>query len=187
MAFNKHRFTATPQQDSEGFTDYQAVCVGCGPTEPCWRSGHCERYDSPLRFLEPSVIVPPLRPAEDVLTVDVGAMIEAHEAARESNALVLEDGREMPYCEQCQCWHFPSAGHTADISRRAIEDRMDERARHEAWVLGQQAKGDKLRAADLPVVELPNPTGWNEPGMQPIADYGWADLEATAVRNGRAE
>lgn len=169
--FNKHKFTANPQQDSEGFTDYQAVCVGCGPNEPCWRSGHCERYDSPLRFIEPVV-----------LTVDVAAMVEAHEAARESNTLHLEDGRSMPYCAQCKCWHFPSAGHAADIEVHAHELHTAHIAELDAW-LRRGRSVDVATAPGLPIVELPNPAGWNEPGMQTIADYGWAELEERALLN----
>lgn len=200
--FNKHRFVVNPQHDSEGFTNYQAPCVGCGPTEPCWRSGHCERYNSPLRFVEPVV-----------LTVDVAKMIEAHEAARESsalcisrdhncgapmcaegcfvlglhardrNTLALADGRDMPYCVQCGVWHFPEVGHVEDISRRAVEARMVERAVHEEWRQRQlQARTDNAAEDARVEAVLPNPAGWNEPGMQPIT---WA--ESDVVRNGRAE
>lgn len=54
---DKSKFTRDPQLDSEGFVDHSASCRGCGPAEPCPRSGHCERYNSPLRFAE----VGPLR------------------------------------------------------------------------------------------------------------------------------
>jgi hypothetical protein len=46
---DKSKFTRDPQLDSEGFTLPDARCHGCAPTEPCPRSGHCERYESPLR------------------------------------------------------------------------------------------------------------------------------------------
>lgn len=45
----KDKFTANPQQDAEGFTVQDAKCVGCAPADMCPRSGHCERYMSPLR------------------------------------------------------------------------------------------------------------------------------------------
>lgn len=45
----KDKFSATPQHDSEGFTMMDARCVGCGPEDMCPRSGHCERYESPIR------------------------------------------------------------------------------------------------------------------------------------------
>jgi hypothetical protein len=54
----KDRYTRDPQHDSEGFTLYgqadactgmDAKCRGCRPDEMCPRSGHCERYMSPLR------------------------------------------------------------------------------------------------------------------------------------------
>lgn len=47
---DKTKFTRDPQLDSEGFVDPAAACRGCEPDEPCPRSGHCERYNSPLRF-----------------------------------------------------------------------------------------------------------------------------------------
>lgn len=46
---DKSKFTTNPHLDSEGFTMADARCHGCAPNEPCSRSGHCERYDSPLR------------------------------------------------------------------------------------------------------------------------------------------
>lgn len=50
---DKTKFTRDPQLDSEGFTMNDArTCYGCTPSEMCPRSGHCERYDSPLRFEE---------------------------------------------------------------------------------------------------------------------------------------
>jgi hypothetical protein len=48
----KAKFTVGPQHDSEGFTMSDAKCRGCAPDEMCPRSGHCERYDSPLRYHE---------------------------------------------------------------------------------------------------------------------------------------
>lgn len=45
----KFKFTAHPQHDAEGFTVMDAQCRGCTPDEMCPRSGHCERYMSPLR------------------------------------------------------------------------------------------------------------------------------------------
>lgn len=45
----KDKFVTVPELDSEGFTDHAAKCRGCSPTDMCPRSGHCERYDSPLR------------------------------------------------------------------------------------------------------------------------------------------
>jgi len=45
----KAKFTATPQHDAEGFTVQDAKCVGCAPADMCPRSGHCERYMSPIR------------------------------------------------------------------------------------------------------------------------------------------
>ena len=48
---DKTKFTRDPQLDSEGFLDTAARCRGCAPGESCPRSGHCERYDSPLRFI----------------------------------------------------------------------------------------------------------------------------------------
>lgn len=51
---DKSKFTRDPQLDSEGFLDqYQMAygCHGCAPDEPCPRSGHCLRYDSPLRYM----------------------------------------------------------------------------------------------------------------------------------------
>ena len=46
---NKDKFTVNPQLDSEGFIELFAPCRGCRLGEPCPRSGHCERYNSPLR------------------------------------------------------------------------------------------------------------------------------------------
>lgn len=51
MSFDKTKFTANPQQDAEGFTDYEARCLGCPNTQPCPRSGECLRYNSPLRHV----------------------------------------------------------------------------------------------------------------------------------------
>lgn len=48
---DKNKFTRDPHLDAEGFTVSDARCVGCGPHEMCPRSGHCERYDSPLRYM----------------------------------------------------------------------------------------------------------------------------------------
>lgn len=45
----KDKFTQDPQLDGEGFVVLDAPCRGCRPDESCPRSGHCERYDSPLR------------------------------------------------------------------------------------------------------------------------------------------
>lgn len=47
---DKTKFTVNPQHDSEGFTDYTAPCCGCSTEDMCPRSGHCLRYDSPLRI-----------------------------------------------------------------------------------------------------------------------------------------
>jgi hypothetical protein len=47
---DKTKFTVNPHLDSEGFVMEDARCRGCGPDEPCPRSGHCERYSSPLRW-----------------------------------------------------------------------------------------------------------------------------------------
>jgi hypothetical protein len=41
----KQRFLQNPQQDSEGFTNYTAQCLGCHPDDMCPRSGHCTSYD----------------------------------------------------------------------------------------------------------------------------------------------
>lgn len=46
---DKTKFVVNPHLDSEGFLMADARCRGCGPDEMCPRSGHCERYDSPLR------------------------------------------------------------------------------------------------------------------------------------------
>jgi len=48
--FDRTKFFVNPQHDSEGFTMSDAKCVGCAPDEMCPRSGHCERYNSPLRL-----------------------------------------------------------------------------------------------------------------------------------------
>jgi len=45
----KDKFTVNPQQDAEGFTMPDARCHGCAPADMCPRSGHCDRYMSPLR------------------------------------------------------------------------------------------------------------------------------------------
>jgi hypothetical protein len=47
---DKTKFVVNPHLDSEGFLMADAHCRGCSPDEMCPRSGHCERYDSPLRF-----------------------------------------------------------------------------------------------------------------------------------------
>lgn len=49
---DRTRFFVNPQHDSEGFTMPEAKCVGCAPEDMCPRSGHCERYDSPLRYMD---------------------------------------------------------------------------------------------------------------------------------------
>lgn len=45
----KTKFVAEPQLDAEGFVMLDAPCLGCGPADMCPRSGHCQRYQSPLR------------------------------------------------------------------------------------------------------------------------------------------
>lgn len=45
----KNKFVHAPQHDSEGFTVMDAKCRGCEPADMCPRSGHCDRYMSPLR------------------------------------------------------------------------------------------------------------------------------------------
>lgn len=45
----KDKFVSNPEQDAEGFTVLDAKCRGCTPDEMCPRSGHCDRYMSPLR------------------------------------------------------------------------------------------------------------------------------------------
>lgn len=49
MSFDKSKFTRDPQLDAEGFVDYKAECHGCHTRDACPRSGHCPRYNSPLR------------------------------------------------------------------------------------------------------------------------------------------
>jgi len=51
---DKTKFVVNPHLDSEGYVILDAPCRGCGPDEMCPRSGHCERYDSPLRFIKVS-------------------------------------------------------------------------------------------------------------------------------------
>lgn len=65
MSFDKTKFTANPQLDSEGFMNSSASCLGCDGNEPCPRSGMCERYNSPLRFYDKNTIT--LHPGEVVV------------------------------------------------------------------------------------------------------------------------
>ena len=53
---DKTRFTAGPNLDSEGFVMADARCHGCSPNEMCPRSGHCERYSSPLRCVADALL-----------------------------------------------------------------------------------------------------------------------------------
>ena len=70
MSFDKTKFTAQPQKDSEGFTDYEARCLGCPNSAPCPRSGHCLRYNSPLRDQE----VP--TPWSDIPDTELNAFVD---------------------------------------------------------------------------------------------------------------
>lgn len=132
--FDKHKFTASPQLDSEGFLNQPFA----------------------LRTTQPEPLV-----------VDVGAMIAAHEASKSSDALVLEqffyEGSRITR-EEAQV-----------IEQRAAEARKQHMAELEAWQRGQL-----LAAAGYDTCHLPNPAGWNEPGMQPI---DWAELEQRALLN----
>lgn len=100
---DKTKFTAQPQLDSEGFLDTTARCRGCAPEDQCPRSGHCERYDSPLRFIKVSFP-----------EFDAAVMVTADEP-RHQSPLATFDGEAGTYsdvkCNTCSPWSLLDQDH----------------------------------------------------------------------------
>lgn len=86
----KFKFTAHPQHDAEGFTVMDAKCRGCTPDEMCPRSGHCERYESPLRDIYGIA-------AEYINQQPIN--LAAHRAIRSIDALVASYGQPVKLSE----------------------------------------------------------------------------------------
>lgn len=96
----KDKFTATPQQDAEGFTVMDARCVGCAPTDMCPRSGHCERYMSPIRETHgiAAHMVKPIRyDKAGFINSTVDAMMQQVRSYKNPEGWREVDGVELPH------------------------------------------------------------------------------------------
>lgn len=93
----KDKFLRDPQLDAEGFTMMDAKCCGCAPTDMCPRSGHCERYMSPLRATHgiPAWMVDHVTSQQAAYGRAAAAFAEHTAEMAEAKALVEQADRAM--------------------------------------------------------------------------------------------